>query len=69
LKAILSPRGLTMMLGGGFLAGFGAAYAGGCTSGHGLAGMADLQPSSMVALCAFFVGGILGTFVLLPYLV
>jgi uncharacterized membrane protein YedE/YeeE len=51
---------------GGFLVGFGTAYAGGCTSGHGISGVADLQPASFLALVAFFVGGIMGTFVLLP---
>lgn len=51
---------------GGFLVGFGTAYAGGCTSGHGISGVADLQAASFLALAAFFVGGILGTFVLLP---
>ena len=64
--ALLSVRGLLLIVGGGFLVGFGTAYAGGCTSGHGLAGIADLQLSSLVALIGFFVGGIAGTFLLLP---
>ena len=55
-------------MGGGFLIGLGTAYGGGCTSGHGLSGVADLQPASMIALLAFFAGGTLGTFVLLPVL-
>jgi uncharacterized membrane protein YedE/YeeE len=49
--------------------GFGTAYAGGCTSGHGISGIADLQPASLVALLGFFAGGIAGTFLLLPLLV
>lgn len=65
-SALLSLRGLIVMVLGGFLVGFGTAYAGGCTSGHGISGVADLQPASFLALVAFFVGGILGTFVLLP---
>ncbi len=64
--ALVTPRGALLILGGGFLVGFGTAYAGGCTSGHGLSGIADLQLPSLVALLAFFAGGILGTFVLLP---
>lgn len=54
------------MLGGGFLVGFGAAYAGGCTSGHGIPGMATLQRASLVALLAIFAGGLAATFLLLP---
>jgi uncharacterized membrane protein YedE/YeeE len=50
----------------GVLVGFGTAYAGGCTSGHGITGVSDLQPASFVALVSFFVGGLIGTFILLP---
>ncbi|RAK62938.1 YeeE/YedE family protein [Hymenobacter edaphi] len=64
--ALLSGRGLALVVGGGFLVGFGTAYAGGCTSGHALTGVADLQKPSMLAMAAFFVGGIIGTWVLLP---
>ena len=64
--ALLTWRGAVLILGGGFLVGFGTAYAGGCTSGHGLSGIADLQLPSLIALIAFFAGGIIGTFVLLP---
>jgi uncharacterized protein len=42
---------------GGFLAGFGARLAGGCTSGHGLNGAARLQPGSLVAVACFFAAG------------
>lgn len=59
-------RGFALVVVGGFLVGFGTAYAGGCTSGHGITGVADLQPASLVALLGFFAGGILGTFLLLP---
>ena len=64
--ALLSWRGLLLIVGGGFLVGLGTAYAGGCTSGHGLSGIADLQLPSLIALMGFFAGGIIGTFVLLP---
>jgi uncharacterized membrane protein YedE/YeeE len=63
-----SVRGWLLIVGGGFLVGFGTAYAGGCTSGHGLSGIADLQPASALALVAFFAGGIFATFVLVPLL-
>jgi uncharacterized membrane protein YedE/YeeE len=60
--------GAIAMVGGGFLVGFGAAYAGGCTSGHAISGLAALQPASLVAVAGFFAGGLLGTHVLLPLL-
>lgn len=65
-SALGSARGIAALVLGGFLVGFGTAYAGGCTSGHGLSGVADLQGPSLVALVSFFVGGILGTFFILP---
>lgn len=68
-SSLLTWRGLSVIVLGGFLVGFGTAYAGGCTSGHGISGVADLQPASFLALAAFFVGGIIGTFVLLPLFV
>lgn len=42
---------------GGFLVGFGARYAGGCTSGHAVMGTALLNPGSYVATISFLVGG------------
>jgi uncharacterized membrane protein YedE/YeeE len=65
-ESLLTLRGVIVIVGGGFLVGFGTAYAGGCTSGHGIAGVADLQLPSLVAVIFFFAGGILGTFLLLP---
>jgi len=67
-RALLTWQGLALIVGGGVLVGFGTAYAGGCTSGHGLTGIADLQLPSLIALIAFFAGGIAGTFLLLPLL-
>jgi uncharacterized membrane protein YedE/YeeE len=51
---------------GGFLVGFGASYGGGCTSGHGITGLASLQLPSLIAMVAIFAGGLLTTFVLMP---
>ncbi len=51
---------------GGFLVGFGSAYAGGCTSGHAVMGLADLQLPSLVAVLGFFAGGLATTYWLLP---
>ena len=63
-----SLPGLVMMVGGGFLVGFGARYAGGCTSGHAIFGLADAQLPSLVAVVGFFVGGLISTHFLLPLL-
>ena len=51
---------------GGFLIGFGARYAGGCTSGHAISGLADLQLPSLVAVIGFFIGGLIMTWFILP---
>jgi uncharacterized membrane protein YedE/YeeE len=47
-----------MGFGGGFILLLGARIAGGCTSGHGISGMAQLALGSIVAVAAMFVGGI-----------
>ncbi len=65
---LLTMRGAALILGGGFLVGFGTAYAGGCTSGHGIAGLAAFEPASIIAVAGFFAGGLFGTFVVLPLL-
>ncbi len=67
-EALLTLRGLVMLVGGGLLVGFGTAYAGGCTSGHAISGLADFQLPSLIAVLGFFAGGLLGTWVLLPML-
>jgi uncharacterized membrane protein YedE/YeeE len=65
-RSLLTFRGATCMVTGGFLVGFGASYAGGCTSGHGVMGLAARQVASLIAICGIFAGGLLATFVLLP---
>jgi uncharacterized membrane protein YedE/YeeE len=67
-SSLLTVKGFTAIIVGGFLVGFGTAYAGGCTSGHAIAGLADLQPASLLAVCGFFTGGLTTTHVLLPIL-
>lgn len=57
-----SADGLLLLAVGGFLVGFGARYAGGCTSGHAISGLANLQLPSLVAVLGFFAGGLLVTF-------
>ena len=59
-----TPAGMVRLLVGGVLVGFGARYAGGCTSGHTISGVASLSWPSMVASVAFFVGGLISVNVL-----
>lgn len=63
-----TARGLVMMVLGGFLVGFGTRYAGGCTSGHAIMGLSNLQWPSMVATCCFMAGGFIMANLILPYI-
>lgn len=67
-QALDSPRGWLTLVGGGMLVGFGARWAGGCTSGHAISGLAAGEWPSLVAVLGFFAGGLLMTHVLLPVL-
>jgi uncharacterized membrane protein YedE/YeeE len=57
------PRLIAAVIGGILLA-FGARWAGGCTSGHGISGTMQLSLGSIVAAACFFAGGIATAFVL-----
>jgi len=63
---LASLEGILIMVLGGFMIGFGTRYAGGCTSGHAITGLSNLQLPSLVAVIGFFIGGLLSTFLLLP---
>ncbi|RMG55816.1 MAG: YeeE/YedE family protein [Bacteroidetes bacterium] len=63
---LFTLQGLIFMVGGGFLVGFGARYAGGCTSGHAISGLSNLQLPSLIAVIGFFIGGLLMTHLILP---
>lgn len=67
-EGLATVRGFILIVVGGFLVGFGSRYAGGCTSGHAISGLADLQVSSLIAVLGFFAGGLLVTHVLLPFI-
>jgi len=66
--ALLTLRGFVSVVVGGFFVGFGTAYAGGCTSGHAISGLADFQIPSLIAVVGFFVGGLAATYLILPRL-
>ncbi|MFN8291816.1 MAG: YeeE/YedE family protein [Chitinophagaceae bacterium] len=67
-QALLTPRGVVLMVAGGFLVGFGTRYAGGCTSGHSIMGLSNLQWPSLVATCCFMAGGFAAANLVLPYI-
>jgi len=64
--SIFTWRGLLMIVGGGFLVGFGARYAGGCTSGHAISGLSALEAPSLVSVIGFFLGGMTMTYFIFP---
>jgi len=66
MEALSTSMGWVFMIFGGFLIGFGTRYANGCTSGHTIMGLSNLQLSSLVASIGFFAGGLLMTHFLLP---
>ncbi|MFM2139502.1 MAG: hypothetical protein RJA57_1809 [Bacteroidota bacterium] len=67
-QSLATPRGLVLMVAGGFLVGFGTRYAGGCTSGHAIMGLSNLQWPSLVATCCFMAGGFLMANIVLPHI-
>lgn len=65
-EALLTLKGFILLVVGGMMIGFGTRWAGGCTSGHAITGLANLQLPSLVAVIGFFIGGLLVTHLLLP---
>lgn len=57
-EALTEPITIGILLLGGLLIGFGARYAGGCTSGHAISGLSNLQIPSLIAVVGFFAGGL-----------
>src|SRR5690554_3327142 len=65
-ESLFTLKGLFFFIIGGFLVGFGTRYAGGCTSGHSIMGISNLQWPSLVATIFFMLGGFTMTHLLLP---
>ena len=65
-EAVGGIKALIILLVGGFLIGFGARYAGGCTSGHAISGLSNLQLPSLIAVIGFFIGGLVMIHLLFP---
>ena len=65
-QSLFTLKGFLMMVVGGFLVGFGSRYAGGCTSGHAVMGLSNLQLSSLIATICFMIGGFIMANLILP---
>lgn len=63
---LFTLKGFLLMVVGGFLVGFGTRYAGGCTSGHAIMGISNLQWPSLLATICFMIGGFLTANFILP---
>ena len=66
LENAFSLTNLIIFIVGGLLIGFGTRWAGGCTSGHAISGLSNLQLPSLIAVIGFFIGGLLMAWVILP---
>ncbi len=67
-EAFSQPKTLLILLIGGLLVGFGARYAGGCTSGHSISGISNFQLPSLIATIGFFIGGLIMVHLIFPFL-
>ena len=66
LFTLEEPKMIALLFLGGLLIGFGTRYAGGCTSGHAISGLSNLQIPSLIAVIGFFIGGLVMSWILLP---
>ena len=67
-EKILEPTNFMILFIGGLLVGFGARYAGGCTSGHAISGLSNLQLPSLIAVIGFFIGGLVMIHFIYPFI-
>lgn len=65
-QTIYSLDNWALFLIGGVFVGFGARYANGCTAGHCIMGNALFSVNSLITTIAFFAGGLLVTYLILP---
>jgi uncharacterized protein len=65
-SSMLGLKGWIFLVAGGYMVGFGTRYANGCTSGHSITGLSNLQWSSLVATVSFFIGGLAMTHLIYP---
>ncbi len=65
-QSLFTLKGFILMVIGGFFVGFGTRYAGGCTSGHAIMGLSNLQLPSLIATICFMIGGFIMANLILP---
>lgn len=65
-SSLESLQGVLLIVIGGLLVGFGSRWAGGCTSGHAISGLSNLQLPSLIAVIGFFIGGLFMTHLIFP---
>ena len=66
METMLSIKGFFILIVAGFMVGFGARWAGGCTSGHAIVGLSNLEIPSLISVIGFFIGGLIMTWLILP---
>jgi uncharacterized membrane protein YedE/YeeE len=66
IENMLTLKGFLVLLIAGIMVGFGARWAGGCTSGHAIVGLSNLELPSLIAVIGFFIGGLVMTWFILP---
>lgn len=67
-NSLFTLKGFLLMVVGGFLVGFGTRYAGGCTSGHSIMGLSNLQWPSLIATICFMIGGFISSWIIVPFI-
>ncbi|HWH62259.1 MAG TPA: YeeE/YedE thiosulfate transporter family protein [Ginsengibacter sp.] len=67
-QQLVTFKGFIIMICGGFFVGFGTRYAGGCTSGHAIMGLSNLQFPSLIATACFMAGGFIMANLILPFI-
>jgi uncharacterized membrane protein YedE/YeeE len=66
IETMLTLKGFLILLVAGVMVGFGARWAGGCTSGHAIVGLSNLELPSLISVIGFFIGGLIMTWFILP---
>lgn len=66
VDTMLSLKGFFILIIAGVMVGFGARWAGGCTSGHAIVGLSSLELPSLISVVGFFIGGLVMTWLILP---
>jgi uncharacterized membrane protein YedE/YeeE len=61
---VVFPASLPLLVAAGFIVGLGTRLGGGCTSGHGICGNANLAPRSIVATLVFMATAIVTVFLI-----